>query len=319
MSELKNTFCWSFSQAQEFADCKRRHYWNRYGMWGGWDAGASEEARMAYRLKQMQNKWSLIGGAVEDAVLDVLERRRVKSEFSVEASLNLAMKKLRTAWTSHCSEVWRIKPKRCTCISEIYYDEISVNAGEDRERWGKQVKQRTEICLRNFYAHVLPRLPEVTYDDMVPFARPEQGDPEHFHIGNIKVYAIPDWVYRLGEKFIIHDWKTGVRREKHKDQLQLYGLWSQMKHSESPENIKLYVEYLESGEFSEIEYSSEIANLLCDKINSSVREMKKYLKDGDTEKNEPLEKDAFPKTDDYTRCKNCNYRELCNRKYVSEM
>jgi len=288
-------------------------------MWGGWDAGASKEARTAYRLKQMQNKWSLIGEAVEQAVLDVLERRRVGSEFSIDASLDFAMKKLRAAWTNHCSEIWRVKPKRCTCISEIYYDEISINAGEDRERWGKQVKQRTEICLKNFYAHVLPRLPEVTYEEIIPFARPEQGDPEHFHVGNIKVYAIPDWVYRHGGKFIIHDWKTGARREKHKDQLRLYGLWAQRKHNVSPDNITLFVEYLESGEFSEIEYTPEIANLLCDKINSSVREMKQFLKDGDIEKNEPLEIDAFPKTDDFTRCRICNYRELCNRKFVSEM
>jgi len=288
-------------------------------MWGGWNPGAPEDAKTAYRLKQMQNKWSLIGDAVEEAVLDALERRRVGAEFSVDASLDLAMKKLRTAWTNHCSEAWKAKPKKCTCISEIYYGEISISASDDRDEWGKLVKQRTEICLKNFYQHVLPRLPEVTFEDIVMFARPEQGDPEHFHVGNIKVYTIPDWVYRRGAEFIIHDWKTGARREKHKEQLQFYGLWAQKKHNVSLDNIQLFVEYLESGEYSEIEYSSEIANRLCDKINLSVREMKKFLKDGDIEKNEPLGIDEFPKTQDYSRCKNCNYRELCNRKFVSEM
>jgi len=317
MAELKNTFSWSFSQAHDFAECKRRRYWNRYGMWGGWSAAAPVEARTAYRLKQMSNKWSLIGEAVESAILEVLERRRVNSPFSAESALEFAMTILRNAWSEHKSEHWRSKPKKYTCIKELYYEEISLDPGVERDEWAAQVRQRTEVCLQNFFSHVLPRLPNVPYDMMVPIARPGQGDPEHFHLGNVKVYAIPDWTYRHDGKLFIHDWKTGVRRERHQDQLRVYGLWAQKKHGAAPDELALYIEYLESGECMEVSYTAEIASALCDTITSSVRDMKQYLVDGDIERNEPLPKDSFPKTDDLSICRNCNFRELCNRKFAA--
>ena len=316
MSELKNTFSWSFSQEQDFNDCKRRHYYNRYGMWGGWDIGAAVEKRAAYRLKQMKNKWSLIGDAVESAVLEVLERRRVGSPFSAETAMQTAMSLLRKAWKEHTSERWRVNPKKYTCISELYYGQISPDSGSERDAWVSLVRGRTEICIQNFFSQILPHIPEVAYEQIVPIARAGQGDPEHFHLGGIKVYAIPDWVYKNEGKLIIHDWKTGVRRDRHKEQLSIYGLWAQKKHSITPDEIELFVEYLESGEQTQIEYSLEIASALCDRITSSVKEMKQYLVDRDTEKNAPLPKESFPQTEDLSRCKNCNFLELCGREFV---
>jgi len=319
MSELKNTFSWSFSQEQDFKECKRKQFFSRYGMWGGWDSGASSEKRSAYRLKQMKNKWSLIGDAVETAVLEVLERRRVGSPFSAETAMQTAMSLLRSAWKEHTSEKWRAKPKKYTCISELYYGKISPDSGTERDEWVSLVRGRTEICIQNFFAQILPHIPEVTYEQIVPIARAGQGDPEHFHLGGIKVYAIPDWVYKNEGKIVVHDWKTGIRRDRHKEQLAIYGLWSQRKHNATPDEIELFIEYLESGEQTQVEYSVEIASALCDRILSSVKEMKQYLVDRDIEKNEPLPKESFPETEDLSRCKNCNFIELCGREFVTNI
>ena len=55
MGKLKNIFSWSFSAGEDFDQCRRRHYWKKYGSWGGWDASASPEIKKAYLLKNMNN------------------------------------------------------------------------------------------------------------------------------------------------------------------------------------------------------------------------------------------------------------------------
>jgi hypothetical protein len=317
MAELKNTFCWSFSQSKDFVECARRHYWNRYGFWGGWESGAPTAARTAYRLKQMHNKWSLIGEAVDAAVLEVLQRRMVGAPVALDAALEKAMRRLRDAWRQHQSGVWRSDPKHCICIRELYYDEIPSEPSTGRDIWAEDVRERTEVCLQNFFVHLLPRLPEVAPGDLLPVARIDKGDPEHFFLGRIKVYAIPDWAYVQDDLAVIHDWKTGVKRTEHARQLAVYGVWAQMKHKRPAARIRLYAEYLESGDSVAIAYDDDIARTTCDAMQESVKEMSAHLVDGDIERNEPLAIDSFPKTDNLRHCRHCNYRELCNRQFAA--
>ncbi|MCX7847179.1 MAG: PD-(D/E)XK nuclease family protein [bacterium] len=319
MAELKNSFCWSFSQAKDFAECKRRYYWNRYGFWGGWESTAPVEARTAYRLKQLRNKWSLVGDIVEATIQEQLERQMVGAPVSLAAAMARAQEALRRAWREHVSEQWRNDPKHCTCIRELYYQEIPSEASATREAWADQVRGRVETCLRNFFAHVLPRLKDVRTDEVLPVARPTQGDPEHFHVGQVKVYAIPDYAYRRGGQVHIHDWKTGMRREEHRRQLAIYGLWAQRKHEVKAEEVRLYAEYLESGESECAPYDVTVASATYELIMNSVQEMRQYLVDGDVERNEPLPKEAFAKTEDLSRCRQCNYRELCHRQFTALM
>ncbi len=317
MAELKNRFCWSFSQGKDFNECRRRHYWNRYGFWGGWDAMAPIEARTAYRLKQIQNKWSLIGEAVDRTIHEVIERAVVKAPISLDAALAKAAGLLRAAWREHQSGKWRSDPKHCTCIRELYYNEVPAESSAGRTAWADSVKERTETCLRNFFEHVLPRLEGVTANDLLPIARAEQGDPEHFHLGLVKIYAIPDCAYRSAGATVIHDWKTGIRRDEHRRQLAIYGVWAQSKHHVAPDHVTLLAEYLESGETSAQPFDDAAARATCDAIVASVNDIRKFIADGDTERNEPLPIESFPKTDDLKKCRNCNYRELCNRQFAT--
>lgn len=316
MPDLKNNFCWSFSQAKDFAACKRRHYWNRYGFWGGWDSMAPLQARTAYRLKRMSNKWSLIGDAVDAAVTEVVERAVVGADVSLEKALEKATRKLREAWKEHHSKKWMTSPKKYTCIRELYYEEIPSEPSTDRDSWVDSVKERTEGSLRNFFLHVLPRLEGIKGTDLMPIARAEHGDPEHFHIGQIKVYAIPDCAYRRHDSVIIHDWKTGVRRDEHEKQIAVYGVWAQKKHEQPARKIELLVEYLQSGETRPVPYDESVGRTTSDFILSSVKEMREYIKGGDVALNEPKDIEEFPKTENLTECCQCNFRELCNREYA---
>jgi hypothetical protein len=319
MAELKNTFCWSFSQAKDFVECNRRHYWNRYGFWGGWEAGASAQARTAYRLKQMDNKWSLIGEAVDAAVLETLQRRLVGAELSLDAALAKASRRLRDAWRQHQSGKWRSDPKHCVCIRELYYDEIPSERSADRDIWADAVKERTETCLQNFFVHLLPHMPACAPRDLLPIARIEAGDPEHFFLGQVKIYAIPDWAYRQDDLVIIHDWKTGVKRTEHARQLAVYGVWAQIAHAVPAGHVRLRAEYLESGETVAIPYDDDIARDTCDTCMASVADMSAHLVDGDIERNQPQPVEEFPKTDNLRYCRHCNYRELCDRQFVTAL
>ena len=319
MAELKNKFCWSHSQAKDFAECKRRHYWNRYGFWGGWDESASEEARTAYRLKQMSNKWSLIGDAVDDTIAELIHRHSVGAEIQYESAFRKANEFLRDAWKQHCSGKWKTRPKHCICIREVYYDEISSSPSIGRDAWADSVKDRTERCLNNFFTHVLPRLEGITPQELLPIARAGAGDPEHFNLGTIKIYAIPDCVLRRSGETIIYDWKTGMRRSEHEAQIRIYGLWAQQKHEIALEQIQLYLEYLDTGETAQVAYTMEQASESCDRILGSVNEMKGYIRAGDLERNEPKPIEAFPKTEELRACRICNYLEICNRQFVLKM
>ena len=53
MAELKNTFSWSYSASEDFDACRRKRYWSKYGMWGGWDRNASNEQKAAYRRESI--------------------------------------------------------------------------------------------------------------------------------------------------------------------------------------------------------------------------------------------------------------------------
>ena len=138
MSDLKNTFCWSFSQAKDFADCKRRHFWNRYGFWSGWDGAAPVEARTAYRLKQMKNKWALIGEAIDRVIAEALKRHVAGAEVSLQKSIEKANQWLRHAWKDHRGGGWRSDPKRVICIREFYYSELPDEPGTKRDAWADQ-------------------------------------------------------------------------------------------------------------------------------------------------------------------------------------
>jgi len=84
MAKLKNTFSWSFSAAADFDECRRRRYWSKYGMWGGWERGADAVTQQAYRLNKMTNRWGLMGQAAENAIMWVLKQHQQGKTVTVD-------------------------------------------------------------------------------------------------------------------------------------------------------------------------------------------------------------------------------------------
>lgn len=309
MAELKNTFSWSFSAAEDFEQCRRRRYWSKYGMWGGWAANAPPEQRTAYRLNKMDNRWGLMGQAAENAVMWLLRQHQQGKPASTDAAWeNVARPFLTAKWNESNEGRWRGDPRRYCCLREHYYNTM----GDENEA-KRQVAAQVRNCIVNFAGKVLPRIGHVRGDQEFRIETADTpGDVENFLYEGVKVYAIPDYAYRQGDAVHIHDWKAGkIKPDQHRLQLSLYALWAIVKHGARPENIFLYVEYLNEGQVLPFQIAEEDLEETRGIMSDSVAEMSEYLVDCDRSRNEPLPREEWELTPDPANCRQCNFYELC--------
>ena len=309
MGKLKNTFSWSFSAAESFNQCRRQRYWGKYAMWGGWDRKATPEQKLAYRLCKMDNRWGLMGQAAENAIMWVLHQHQQGKSVTAKAGWDTIAKPfLGRKWKESLEGNWRSAPKRFCCLHGHYYKTI-----ENDNDAKRQIAAQVQNCIQNFIEKVLPRIEKIDPAMEFQIATPEAGgDVEHFFYEGIKVYAIPDYAYQLGDEIHIHDWKAGkIKAEQHRQQLALYALWAIVKHNAKLENIFLYVEYLNEGQVLPFQLSKEELETAIGLMSESVGEMTEYLVDHDREKNEPLPKEEWELTADPDNCTFCSFYELC--------
>ena len=317
MAELKNTFSWSFSAAEDFEQCRRRRYWSKYAMWGGWDPSAPAESRTAYRLCKMDNRWGLMGQAAENAIMWVLRRRQAGEAFSVDAAwTTVARPFLGRKWKESIEGRWRTAPKRYCCLREHYYGTFADKAAENEAK--RQIANQVRNCIANFIDRVLPRIEGVSPDREISIAVPEGGgDVEHFLFEGVKIYAIPDYAYRDGEMLRVHDWKAGRVKDSHRTQLSVYALWAMVKHGMSLDRIMLYVEYLNEGSVFPFQLSEPELETTKNFMSDSVGAMSEYLIDGDRAKNLPLSKEEWELAESPEHCRQCNFYELCRAELES--
>ena len=312
MAELKNTFSWSFSAAEDFDVCRRKRFWAKYAMWGGWSLDAAPLQKDAYRLAKMENAWSVLGRAVEEAVMWALRRRQANVAVTVdEAYENGARPYLIRAWTESRKKLYLQNPKKHICLREHYYQDWP--AGRENEVM-ELIKTKARSCIVNFMDSVLPRLERVNPAQEIRVAViGSGGDPESFELNGMKIYAIPDYVYREGDRLHIHDWKAGKAKSSHEDQLKLYGLWAQAKHGVPPDKVDIFIEYLADGSVRQLAITEADLESVKARIGSSVSEMADYLVDGDIARNQALPQPDWDLTVDFDCCRLCNFLELCRK------
>jgi CRISPR/Cas system-associated exonuclease Cas4 (RecB family) len=310
MAELKNTFSWSYSAASDFEVCRRRRYWSKYGKWGGWNPTASPEQRKAYQLDKMDNLYSLLGQAVERTVMWVLRQHQQGQTVSVDQAYEeVARPFLNTGWSDSIKRRWEGNPKRYCCLREHYYRQLTPEQGKAMTQ---DMARRVRTCTQSFITRVLPRLEGVTRETEIPVETPDTpGDCEHFMLGDIKIYAIPDYVYRKDGRMHVHDWKSGRIREDHRVQLSVYALWAHEKHGVAPEDVLIYVEYLKEGAVHVGTITEQDLEVVRLRIDQSVADMSEYLVDADRERNVPMPRDEWELTLDAANCTQCNFLELC--------
>jgi CRISPR/Cas system-associated exonuclease Cas4 (RecB family) len=314
MGKLENTFSWSFSAASDFDECRRRRYWSKYGMWGGWEKNASPETKKAYQLNKMDNLWGLMGQAAENSIMRVLRQHQAGNPITAEEAYDtVARPFLRQKWTESKRGEWKENPKKFCCLREHYYGTL-----DDEKAFAERISNQVKNCITNFIGKILPRIGNITREQELPVTTPDMGgDPENITWNGIKMYVIPDYAYRTGGQFHIHDWKAGKIKEAHREQLGLYALWAREKFRAKPEDTFLYVEYLNEGQVAPFQMTDEDFQTLEKTVEESVAEMTEYLVDFDRAKNVPLPKEEWELAADLSSCKNCNFYELCREELTS--
>jgi len=308
MGKLENTFSWSFSAAADFDECRRRRYWSKYGMWGGWERNASPDQKKAYQLNKMDNRWGLMGQAAENCVMRVLRQHQAGNPITAEEAFEaVARPFLRQKWTESKRGEWKESPKKFCCLREHYYGTMG-----DEKAVAEQMSGQIKNCIVNFIEKVLPRIGTITCEQELPVKTPDMGgDPVNITWNKVKMYVIPDYAYRIGNQMHIHDWKAGKIKASHREQLAGYALWAEVKYQVPIEDTFLYVEYLNEGQVLPFQLTTEEFDEKKAQIEASVAEMSEYLVDFDRKNNEPIPRDEWELAADPDSCQMCKFYELC--------
>jgi hypothetical protein len=133
-------------------------------------------------------------------------------------------------------------------------------------------------------------------------------------IEDMKAYCKVDFMLPFGRDIYILDWKTGKEDpEKHRKQLIGYSLFANYHFENNFDFIYTMVCYIKDGF---IEKAPDISKVDVDQFVETVRaesqEMKSF--NMDVERNTPKDKSVFEMTLDISKCRFCEYRELCGRK-----
>jgi predicted RecB family nuclease len=119
-----------------------------------------------------------------------------------------------------------------------------------------------------------------------------------------KIYAKVDVLIRLPGETLILDWKSGRQdAAKHTRQLLGYAAWAEHNLQIPAEEIRCVLAYLQPD-------SAELDGLAVE-VAAEIQQMQSLCKD--PERNIPLEKAAFPQTENLGSCRQCQFRELCDR------
>ena len=294
-------FSWSQSRRGTFRECPRKYYYQYYGGHLGWEPGADPAARLTWRLKQLKSIHMVFGGIVHDLVAEALrESAGGRSAPTLADLVDRGRQRLNTAWVqSRNRDEWELRPKRLTMLHEFYY------GGGPHGDVVRSLRDKLPLCLENALSSASFR--EAIAAPRVEVKEVDRGDV--LEIDDVKIYAQPDLLYRLGDgSYRIVDWKTGAPYEKDAAQLRVYALYLAARHDLPDGSIVGVLEYLGTGQRRETLIEPGELQRERQSIRDSIAAMRQYLADPAT--NEPLALESFPMRDDSSICERCPFYEL---------
>jgi hypothetical protein len=299
MPDLTNEFTWSRSRDHAFQECRRKYFYHYYGAWGGWEAGAAEEVRRLYVLKQLASRQQWGGRVVHDALELVLGAFRDGRTLPVEPFIADVIERMRGEWRSSRAGRYRDNPKTVALFEHEYQVELKPEA------W-QALSQNVATCLRNFFR--LPLLAEIKNTS------PEHWSIEHwskvFNFEGTAVWAAPDFGFwtpagRLG----LVDWKTGAGNgESAAFQLGCYALYARELLGVAPAQVDLYEVNLREPQVTAHRWDEERLEAIKEQLRLSIRSMKAYL--ANPAANVAVITD-FERTEELRLCRWCNFRAVC--------
>ena len=306
MAEFANEFSWSRSRDATFQECRRKYFYQYYGAWGGWDAGAPGDVRQLYILKQLSSRQQWAGRIVHDAVEMSLQVIRAGHGVPPEPFIADVIERMRGEWRSSKAARYRDNPKSPALFEHEYAVPLKPEA------W-KAVSRNVATCLRHFFQ--LPLLAEIRA------TAPEHWSIEHwskvFQFEGTAVWVAPDFGFWTQEgRLALVDWKTGgSHRDGASFQLGCYALYAHEVLGVAPGQTDLIEVNLRGPTVTTHRWDDDRLGAVRDQLRLSVRAMKAYL--ADPEANLALI-DGFERTEELRICRWCNFRAVCRPELPSK-
>ena len=303
MGQLENVFSWSKSRDEEFRECRRKYYYNRYAAWGGWDLKAPPRTRLFYVLRNLKNRWAWKGERVHHAIEMVLKHLRAGNPVSLPEAEQRLTETMRADYRSSKAKKYFEDPKKNLGLFEHEYEKPVTD-----ETW-KKIHDEAVGCLRNFCASAFYR--ELELEDKKSWLLIE--DLEEFDYSGARIYVKLDFARRKDGVIEIYDWKTGKSDTEASVQIGTYAMYAMQKWKAPLEEIRAYL--MNVGQpLSFAREAPMTASLLEETksaIASSVDAMHKLLTD--PVKNIPRPEGDFAYTENSRLCDFCNFRQACGK------
>lgn len=304
MPALENVFSWSKSRDEQFHECQRKYYYDKYASWGGWDVAAPRLTRMAYILKNLKNRWAWKGETVHHEIENVLKDLRAGREAPLETALARLTETMRANYRSSKSKKYMDDPKRNLGLFEHEYDRCVTDA-----IW-KEFHDGSASCLRAFYNSAL--YGELKSEDKSGWLVIE--DLEEFPFEGAKIYVKLDFARKKDGIIEIYDWKTGKDDSAAAGvQMGAYALYAMRKWNVPLESIRAYLFNLSVP--SPVPSLQPLTEALLAETQRTMRDsiaaMRTLL--ANVEKNIPLPVENFKYTDNTRLCDYCNFYKICER------
>lgn len=279
---------WSTTRSETFRTCRRRYFFQYYTRY--------VPEVPAYHLQRLRNLSSIpmtVGQSVHEVLAAVLNRL-VRTSKSIDQA----------RFGRYVSQTID-KQLASSELMEVYYKQ-RLNPDTD------ELMKLTFACLEQF----------LSSDRYTWFQDVLKGDPNYLieppgygeaRLQAMKIYAKVDCLLEVNGEIVILDWKTGGQDPaKHLRQLLGYAAWAEHNLQLPTNRICCVAAYLKSP-YQEITKQPTRADLqgLAAEVAAEIQQMESLCHD--SERNIPLPIEEFGITENLGYCRNCQFRELCDR------
>lgn len=311
---LTHEFAWSASRAANFKECRRKHYFQYYGGWLGWDRKQPRERQHIYQLGKLTRMPMVAGDAVHQSLAYLFRMKHVR-ECTEDEIIKRALDILRSKYKESQDEDWRRSASKFAHLAEHYYKEEVVQDRESVAAYGTEYVERITDAVRGFFSlQDLDWVREAPHEDYV-FVEDDQTSYDSFDFEGTKVYGSPDFALRDTDGHVhLYDWKTGRPSEHDAFQIHVYAVYARIKWDVPLEQFSGYDAYIREGDVTACEITPDSMARAENEIRQSIADMRELHFNADLTMGDPEPFPKIPAESPETRiCRKCRFRELCDR------
>jgi hypothetical protein len=284
---------WSVSRFDTFSYCKRKYYYTYYGKFD-----REFPLQKINQLKSLTSEALSIGSLAHDVIEAILKRLQKSTDVIDETRMKGFVK----------AQVQKYMLDKV--FSEVYYKE---KEEIDEAYIIESVFNAVMIFVKSERFEWIRQLPESSKQQWI--IEPDGFGETRIQTdrGELKAYCKVDFMLPNGRDIYILDWKTGKQDDlKHRKQLIGYSLFASFHFENKFDRIIPILAYLKDG-YSEVlpEISEADIENFKDDMYGDTKAM--YRMNLDIENNTPVSKDEFTQTESESKCKYCEFKELCGR------